>query len=239
MPATSFLLICAIVFFAFLTQTVTGFGAMVIAMALGALLYPVDQLLVWFLPLVFALSTYLFVRHRQYVDWPLFLKTILPGMTLGLIVGQLVFFKLQTDVLKQLLGAGILLLAVKELLPTKVSKKAPPMLPWTLAAGVVQGIFATGGPLLVYALNAKGMSKANFRATLSLVWLVMSIMLLASLITAGRFTSADSGNIAVLLGILVTAIVAGEWLHSRINAVLFTRIINILLLVAGLLLLKG
>lgn len=235
----SFLLICAIVFFGFLTQTVTGFGAMVIAMALGALLYPVGQLLVWFLPLVLALSSYLVARHRQHIDWNIFLKTILPGMTIGLVIGQLLFFGLETAVLKRLLGAVILLLAIKELLPRKSLPKSPPMLPWTIAAGVVQGVFATGGPILVYALNAKGLDKARFRATLSLVWLAMAVMLIASLITAGKFTPSDADNIGVLLGILVAAIICGEWLHHRVNAALFTKLINALLLVAGLLLLKG
>ena len=67
----------------------------------------------------------------------------------------------------------------------------------------------------------------------------MALMLIASLVTAGKFSTADVNNIAVLLGVLVAAIVCGEWLHHRVNAVPFTKLINGLLLMAGLLLLKG
>ena len=80
----------AIVFFAFFTQAATGFGAMVIAMTLSALIYPVDVLLTWFIPLVVLLSTYLLVRHHGHIDWALFLRRILPAMGAGLVLGQLV-----------------------------------------------------------------------------------------------------------------------------------------------------
>ena len=131
------------------------------------------------------------------------------------------------------------MLAIKELLPARRVKPAPPMLPWTLAAGVIHGIFATGGPLLVYAMNAQKMDKATFRSTLALVWLSMAILLISSLLVAGKLTVSDSDNIGLLLLVLLASITLGEWLHHQVNAELFTRIINSLLLIGGLLLLRS
>ena len=227
----------AIVFLAFLTQTVTGFGAMLIAMALGAFLFPVQQLLAWFLPLVITLSTYLVIRHWRSIDFSLLLKAILPGMTAGLLLGQVLFWNLEADALKKLLGVMIAALALRELLKSPSAEtKTTPLLPWSVAAGFVHGIFATGGPVLVYALNTQKLDKGSFRSTLAMVWLIMGIALCIPLMSEGALSGDDLPVIALLIGVLTISIVIGEWLHHRVNAALFTRSIQLLLVVAGVML---
>jgi len=233
----TFALICAIVFFAFMTQTATGFGAMLIAMALGALIYPVSTLLSWFIPLVILLSCYLLYRDHSHIDWRILFKVILPGMLVGMVFGQYLFYSLDSIWLKKALGVIIILLAGRELLRREGSTPAkPPMLPWTLAAGVIHGIFATGGPLLVYALNGQGLAKKTFRGTLSMVWLLLAIVLLTSLIVSQKLTTAALPNIGILAAILPLAIIVGEWVHRRINPVTFQKLVNVLLVASGLML---
>ena len=227
----------AIVFFAFFTQAATGFGAMVIAMTLSALIYPVDVLLTWFIPLVVLLSTYLLVRHHGHIDWALFLRRILPAMGAGLVLGQLVFYRLETEALKTALGVLVIVLALRELLRRTETPRNIPLLPWNFAAGVVHGIFATGGPLLVYGLNGQKLDKAVFRSTLTVVWMVMALVLAVSYISSGALTTATLPRIGVLAAILPLSIVAGEWVHKRINPTAFARAINALLVVCGLALL--
>ncbi len=233
----SFVLVALIVFFAFFTQAATGFGALVISMTLGALLYPIDVLLNWFVPLVVLLSIYLLARHHEHIDWNLFLKKILPGMGLGMIAGQAVFYSLNTEILRYALGALVVFLAGRELLRRADAPRNVPLLPWTLAAGVVHGIFATGGPVLVYALNSQSIEKAVFRSTLTLVWGVLAFVLSLSYITSGQLTTASLPQIGMLAAILPFSILLGEWAHRYINEVLFKRLINVLLVFCGVVLL--
>lgn len=233
----SFVLVALIVFFAFFTQAATGFGALVISMTLGALLYPIDVLLNWFVPLVVLLSLYLLARHHGHIDWSLFLKKILPGMGLGMLVGQYVFYSLNTEVLKYALGGIVVFLAGRELLRRGDMPRNIPLLPWTLAAGVVHGIFATGGPLLVYGLNGQSIEKSVFRSTLTLVWGVLAFSLVLSYIFSGQLTTAALPQIGMLAAILPFSIMAGEWAHRYINEALFKKVINVLLVFCGVVLL--
>lgn len=234
---TSFILVALIVFFAFFTQTATGFGALVISMTLGALLYPIDVLLNWFVPLVVFLSIYLLVRHHEHIDWSLFLKKILPGMGIGMVLGQAVFYSLDADLLRYALGALVVFLAGRELIRRTESIKQVPLLPWTFAAGVIHGIFATGGPVLVYALNSQKIEKAVFRSTLTVVWGVLALVLTISYISSGQLTTASLPQIGMLAAILPFSILLGEWAHNYINEGLFKKAINVLLVFCGVVLL--
>lgn len=233
----SFVLVALIVFFAFFTQAATGFGALVISMTLGALLYPIDVLLNWFVPLVVLLSIYLLARHHGHIDWSLFLKKILPGMGLGMVAGQFVFYSLNTDVLKYALGGIVVFLAGRELIRRADVPRNIPLLPWTLAAGVVHGIFATGGPLLVYGLNGQQIEKSVFRSTLTLVWGVLAFSLVVSYVLSGQLTTAALPQIGMLAAILPFSILLGEWAHRYINEALFKKVINVLLVFCGVVLL--
>lgn len=234
---TSFILISLIMFFGFFTQAATGFGALVISMTLGALLYPVDTLLTWFVPQVVLLSAYLLVRHHDHIDWALFLKRILPGMGIGMLAGQGLFYSLDVAALKYLLGGVVVFLAGRELLRKPGAVRNIPLLPWTLAAGVVHGIFATGGPLLVYALNGQNIDKSVFRSTLTLVWGSLAAGLVVSYIASGLLTTEALPQIGMLAAILPLSIIAGEWAHRYVNEDLFKRVINVLLVFCGLVLL--
>lgn len=232
-----FLAVIGIVFFAFFTQAATGFGAMVIAMTLSALIYPVDVLLTWFIPLVILLSTYLLARHHAHIDWALFFRRILPAMGVGLVIGQLVFYRLDTAALKTALGVLVIVLALRELMRRAETPRKIPLLPWTFAAGIVHGVFASGGPLLVYGLNGQRLPKAVFRSTLTVVWMVMALVLAGSYVASGALSTATMPRVGVLAAVLPLSIIAGEWVHTRINAAAFARGINVLLVVCGVALL--
>ncbi|MDX1496684.1 MAG: sulfite exporter TauE/SafE family protein [Salinisphaeraceae bacterium] len=161
----------------------------------------------------------------------------MPGMGVGMIVGQSLFYSLNVDALKYLLGVVVVFLAGRELLRKPDVVRNIPLLPWTLAAGVVHGIFATGGPLLVYGLNGQRIEKAVFRSTLTLVWGALATGLVISYIASGLLTTAALPQIGMLAAILPLSIIAGEWAHRYVNEALFKRVINILLVFCGIALL--
>ncbi|HCS25933.1 MAG TPA: sulfite exporter TauE/SafE family protein, partial [Spongiibacteraceae bacterium] len=75
------------VFVAYTIETITGFGSIVIALSLGALLLPISLMLPVLVPLNICMTGYLAVRHRRNIHWPTLLKLILPMMAIGTLLG--------------------------------------------------------------------------------------------------------------------------------------------------------
>ena len=101
-------------------------------------------------------------------------------------------------------------------------------------AGIIHGIYATGGPLLVYALGREDLGKAVFRSTLTLVWLVFSVVLIAAFGLEGRYDAEVMTTVLWLIPAVPVGIVAGEWLHDRVEERRFKRLIFGLLMLASL-----
>ena len=174
-----------IVFAAFLVEAATGFGSMVIALTLGALLFDVNQLLGWLVPVNMVLSAYLVARGWRAVQWRFLFTKMIPLMAQGLLAGTLVASEAaHTTWLKPTFGAFVMAVAAWQLKtalkPSAVTKPlpAPARIAALLGAGVIHGIFATGGPLAVFVSARELPEKAAFRATLSMLWLVLNALVL-------------------------------------------------------------
>jgi uncharacterized membrane protein YfcA len=103
-----------------------------------------------------------------------------------------------------------------------------------VGAGVVHGLFSTGGPLLVWALGRAPIAKRVFRATLSTTWLTLGTALSLAYALRGRLDGGSLTATAALLPALGLAWLAGDWLHHRLDETRFRRAIYALLLAAGL-----
>src|SRR5690606_22466398 len=93
---------------AYTLEALTRFGSIVIALSLGALLLPIDQLLPVLVPLNIGMTGYLVSRHWRLIDRRLLLGTILPGMLAGTLLGYWLLPHLDTQALKAGFGALIL-----------------------------------------------------------------------------------------------------------------------------------
>ena len=102
-------------------------------------------------------------------------------------------------------------------------------------AGITHGLFASGGPLLVYALSGLALNKASFRITLIMVWLILDGMLMAAFWFDGRLLPALP-LVAVYLPVIGIGVWVGEWLHHRVSEERFRVAIYGLLLITGILL---
>lgn len=238
----NFILFALVIFFAFFSQAATGFGAGVIALTLGAFLFPVTTLLNWISPLVILLSLYMLARHFRDIDWPLFLKRIVPAMGGGMIAGQWLYYQMDASSLKFALGIVVVLLSLRALYlnfkaPESDNEKTPLLLPWTLSAGIIHGLIHSGGPLLVYGLNQQKIDKGAFRATLLLVWMTFSIVLAGSYIASGQLTMEYVPRLGILALMLPLSVVAGEFAHKKLDHAVFQKVINVILVFCGIALL--
>nr|WP_286675155.1 sulfite exporter TauE/SafE family protein [Pseudomonas subflava] len=228
---------------AYTLEAVTGFGSIVIALSLGALLLPIEQLLPVLVPLNIGMTGYLVWRHRAQIDRRLLLGTILPGMVAGTALGYLLLPYLDAALLKRGFGVLILWFSGRELWRLRHAAALPVRPQWltrlfTLGAGLSHGLFASGGPLLVYGLAGTTLDKARFRATLVSVWFTLNSLLTAAFLVDGRLQPALP-QVLAYAPLLLVGLWLGEHLHRRFDERHFRIAIYALLLVTGTLLLIG
>jgi len=234
-----FLALAAIVALGFTTEAATGFGSIVIAMTLAAHLYPIRELIPLLVALNIVLSSYMVWRHHHHIERRLLVVQILPLMAVGMVGGLLLFSNASSDTLKLAFGIFVVVVSLRELsvllanhgpraaLGTRASSLG------ILGAGVIHGIFATGGPLLVYIIGRSELGKRNFRSTLATVWLVLNSTLALIFTLSGRINSRLLPAIAALVPVVIASIMVGEWTHQRLSERGFRIAVFALLLLAG------
>lgn len=213
-------------FAAYAVQTVTGFGSMLLAVTFGAHLLSIRELVTLAVPVSLLQTAYIAVRHRDGIRWRLLSTRVLPLMGLGMVGGYFFGRDMAGDWLKIAFGVMVLVLASRELWllwrarqsAAAVARPIPAAasLSAMVVAGVVHGIYATGGPLLVYAVGREGLPKREFRSTLSAIWLTLNVALVIGFLTEGRYTEDTAVDLLVLLPAVPLGVVVGEVLHHRV-----------------------
>lgn len=205
-----------------------------ITVTLAAHLLPIEEVLAVFVPVNLLLSTWLVARNHASIDRALLFRRVLPVMGVGMAAGLALFHLRDEGWIKVVFGLFVVGLSALEL--TRGS--APPTSPVArtlalFASGLVHGLFACGGPLLVWVAGRELTDKGRFRATLSAVWLVLGLVLVVNYALAGTLSVATLPRSALLLPPLGLALWAGERIHHQIPAATFRKAVFVLLLFAG------
>jgi len=145
-------------------QSLTGFGGIIIALTLGALLYPIHELLPVLAPMSLAVTGTILVRYGARADLRLFFGLVLPVVGVGFAAGVTLFASVEIPWAERAYGALVLLFAGMELAralrspgaarsedprPDRGPRSVARLAPWMLVAGLAQGMYASGGPVLV------------------------------------------------------------------------------------------
>jgi hypothetical protein len=184
-------------------------------------------------------NLYLATRHYGFVNRPLLLRSILPPMGIGVLAGILAFHSIQGLILKKGFGLLVIILSARELnrlvrkRPEHKTLSRPASAVCIALAGFIHGMYASGGPLLIYALGRLNLPKSVFRSTLAAVWLLFSIVLTASYLIGGNFSHESLVMITILLPLIIIGLFLGEWLHHHIDEYRFKIFVFAVLLLAG------
>ncbi len=240
-----------IVVAAFAVEATVGFGATLVTLALGSLVMPTDAVLYRVVPLNLLLSASLAARGRHAIDARALFARMLPAMVAGMPVGLLVLHEVTPRQLQRLLAALVLALAAVELLAltrATAARAGPdaslPPRPLSRAAGlallilggVAHGALASGGPPVVYVAARTMKDKAVFRATLSALWLLLNVVLVALYALGGRVTAATLRDSVPLLPAVAVGLALGDVVHARVSEASFKRLVfGLLVIVAGVL----
>ena len=235
-----FLLFALVVVSAYMVQTATGFGGMLVCMTFGAQLIDLQKVIILMVPLSFLQTGYIAIRHSDGIDWGLLLRRVLPLMAAGMAVAFLLLTKVGGPGLGIAFGLMVLGLSARDLYYLRGAKAAAEKpIPRAasaaamLGAGIIHGIYAAGGPLLVYAIGREGLGKKAFRSTLSMVWIVLNIILVTRFVLAGEYDREVALEILMLVTTVPLGIVLGEWVHYRVDERTFKLVVLVLLCAAA------
>jgi hypothetical protein len=237
----AFLLFAVVVVAAYLVQTATGFGAMLVCVTFGAQLIGLEEVIRLMVPLSFFQTGYIVIRHRDGIDWDLLLKRVLPLMAVGMAMAFLLLTRIGGPWLGLAFGVMVLALSARDLRQLRsgdasvdkpISKPASAAA--LLGAGVIHGIYAAGGPMLVYAIGREGLSKKAFRSTLSMVWIVLNLVLITRFVLAGDYDREVALDVLLLVPTVPLGILLGEWVHHKVDERSFKMAVLVLLVAAAI-----
>ena len=206
-------------------QTAIGFGAILIAVTFGAHLMPLEQLLPLAVPISLTQSFLVAARHRRHVAASMMIRRILPLVGAGLLVGVLGVGTGRAAWLRPALGALVLGLAALSWSDDEARPAGSPLAARAalVAAGFIQGLLATGGPLLVWGLAREGLDRNVLRATLSAIWVCLNTVIVAAMVADGRIDGAAAARIGFLLLPAGVGLLLGEAIHGRLDERTFRK----------------
>lgn len=230
--------VAAVVLLAFTVRGMSGFGAGMIAVPLLAFVMPLQMAVPLSSLLVFVLFVVLLVRDRRQVDWPE-LRLLLPPTIVGAVAGLWLFAVLDNRMLVALLGGFLVLYSLYML---AVSLLGLPQLRcsarWSWPAGFFGSFFDTlfgggGGTLVVIYVNARGLARNAFRATVAALWFFEMIARIAGYAWSGYYDGATITLFLLMLPLMWAGTLAGERLGNRVDAETFSRMLATMLLASG------
>lgn len=228
-----FLFLC-VLFATNVIQSITGFAGTVLAMPPAMFLLGMENakvilnMMALLSGLMIAVTGYRSINRKELVRICVFM---IIGMAAGIQICRVVS---SDQILLSAYGIIIILIAAKNLLwhrETVLSRGVLTAI--LLIAGIIHGMFVSGGALLVVYAAQVLKDKEEFRATIAPVWVVLNSVLLAAQIRQGDF---NSGNISMIL-ISVLPLAAATWLGKRlvkkVPQKVFLNLTYVLLLISG------
>jgi hypothetical protein len=234
------LLIAVIVFFAILTQAVSGFGLALVAMPLFVqFLDPVEAA-----SLVALMATttqiIMLLRYGRALKigglWRLML-----GSLVGIPIGVILLSQLDSEIILFALGVILIAYSLYSLFapPIPVIKNPNWGYLFGFASGLLGGAYNTGGPPFVIYGASQRWETPVFKANLQVLLMVNSVSVVIAHVLAGHYTGVVLRDYAIALPMIVVGALAGFWLDRYINEAIYRKIILVLLLGIGVRLVLG
>ena len=222
-----------IVVLAAAVQVTTGFGFSLTAVPLMALV--VDTRTASMVAAILSLTTSSMqaIQGRAVTVWPL-ARRLIAAAAIGMPFGLLLFARADDHVLRLFLGISTLVLVGLLVHGLDLSHRGPGV-DW--AAGAVAGVLttslSTNGPPLVFVLQGRRLSPAQFRATVTTIFSVTGVVGLAGRIAVGGLTPEVAVICLAAPLPLGVGTMVGFRLRRHLDPERFRRIVLVLLAAAG------
>ena len=184
-------------------------------------------------------SLYIVIFHFKDIDWKHFLIIIISvgvGFALGFLVEM---FLGDNKILLYIYGGIIIVISILFFFINfeKVNLPKWLMIIFLIIGGIIHKLYVSGGPFVViYGLH-EIKEKNKFRATLSLLWIILNSILFATQITNGLFTTHVWILFGIGAGITILSIFIGSLIAPKLSKNVFMKITCVLLFISGIILL--
>ncbi len=237
------ILFCIVMFLSHFVHGITGFAGALLAMPPSLYLVgyeiakPSATLVGWIGGVFIAL------KERKSIAW----REVVPVLVwvfLGIIV---TFFIRDTGVGQSNIPYycfGIFLICygiycLKKMFTKEENKAKKPMKKWVsiltlFSAGIIHGLFVCGGPLLTAYLVYKLDDKNAFRATVSVIWVALNILIMVDDAITGYWTRDLIFMQLYLVPICFGAMALGAAVYKYVNQRKFLCIVYSLFIISGI-----
>lgn len=228
-------LVGLVVFLAVFTQSLSGFGSALVAMALLPALIGIRIAT----PLV-ALATVILeigvlLRYREALDVRAIWRIVLAGL-IGVPLGVLFLTRLDEPIALGILGAVITGYAIYALLELKLPQLEKHF--WAYLAGFLGGIlggaYNTSGPPVIMYANCRRWPSDMFKSNLQGFFIVINAVVVISHAISGNFTPQVWNLFWPTLPFIGIGFLAGFSLDRWLNPAVFRRVVLMLLVVMGI-----
>jgi len=213
-------------------------GLGILAVPLMSLVLPPFQVAGIMLPILCLMDVVGLWAYRRSWDGPS-LMILMPAAILGNIVGTVTFTWFNDQAIKFMVGAIAVVFTLSYWL-SKGAQKPPAPRNWVKGAfwGTVSGFTSFvshvgGPPINVYLLPLK-LNKTVFVGTTVVYFSWVNFTKLPAYYYLGQLSEPNLATSLVLSPLAALGMAAGIWLHGRVNATLFYRIIYSVVFLSGL-----
>jgi hypothetical protein len=217
----------AAVFIAAFTQGLIGFGSGIIALALLALIWDIQQVVAItsvFSIVICIVLTWRLRRHIVFAE----IRPLLGGAAFGIPLGVIALLKVDAGLIRGVLGLLLVFYVLWSLRGRqsggkRLSRKWA--FPVGFCSGLLTGAFNTGGPPAVIYGTEREWGTHGFRANIQSFFTPCAALALYFYIDNGIITSATLNLNLQLFVFLLLGMFLGDRLAERVNPELFRRII--------------
>lgn len=228
-------LLISVVFCAVLTQSISGFGVALVAMAFlpGLLGIQVAAPLVALVALT--LEAVLLLRYRLSLNlravWPMVMASFI-----GIPIGVWGLKGLDEDLVLAFLGIVIAGYALYALFQFRLPELRHPL--WAYGAGFLAGVlggaYNTSGPPVVVYGDCKGWGPTEFKANLQGFFLLSDLFVVLNHAVGSNFTAEVWVFYLWCLPAIAAGIFSGLIIGRRLDSAVFRKVVLVLLVVLGL-----
>ncbi|MCB0163977.1 MAG: sulfite exporter TauE/SafE family protein [Anaerolineae bacterium] len=238
---TFFIMTAVVIFIIGLGKGGLGGTLGVLATPLMSLVMPADQVIGLLLPILIIADIFAVYSHWGHWDTKL-VVLLIPGAIVGMVIASFFIAGISPEMLKRGIGVVVLLFVVYKLLEQRIMQGNYTPRSWHgFVAGAVGGISSTlahtGGPPIAIYLLMQDITPRVFVATSALFFAVLNWLKVPSYYFLGLFDFNQLWQVAWLLPLLPLSVWIGKLLATKVNKVLFDRIIVALLAITALFLL--
>ena len=234
MGAEAITVVILVALLASVAQSVTAFGFALISVPAMVFVLDVQDAVV--VVSILALATEVLLAFRIWTDvrWRT-VGRLLVGSWVGMPIGLLVLVRAPEEALRLMVGVVAVVLASAIAAGIRITARgAATEVVVGGAAGVLGTSTGMSGPPVVAYLVGRGEERDEFRAVLTMYFLIGSVTAVALFFAVGVVTK-DALLLALAgLPAVYAGSVLGQWLAARIDAILFRRMVIGLLLATAL-----